>query len=145
MKTGFTCGCFDMMHAGHMRLLKDAKSVCDRLIVGVQRDPTIDRPDTKNAPIQTYEERIEMVIGCKYVDDVVLYDTEKDLYNLLQDLNPDVRVLGTDYTNKQFTGDDLEIEIYYHKRDHSWSSTDLRNRVFLAERHLRNISGCQYD
>ena len=74
-----------------------------------------------------------MVIGCKYVDDIVLYDTEKDLYSLLQDLNPDVRVLGTDYTNKKFTGDDLQIEIYYHKRDHSWSSTDLRNRVFLAE------------
>ena len=134
-----------MMHAGHMRLLKDAKSACDRLIVGVQRDPTIDRPDTKNAPVQTYEERIEMVIGCKYVDDVVLYDTEEDLYNLLQDLNPDIRVLGTDYIDKPYTGDDLQIEIYYHKRDHSWSSTDLRNRVFLAEATRRNVKWCGCD
>ena len=130
---GFTCGAFDLMHAGHMVMLKDAKSVCDKLIVAVQSDPSIDRP-FKNRPVQSFEERIIMVEGCKYVDEIVLYHTEEDLLKILKDINPDVRILGSDYKNKTFTGQDLPIEIYYHNRSHSWSSSDLRERVYYAER-----------
>ena len=130
---GFTCGAFDLMHAGHMVMLKDAKSVCDKLIVAVQSDPSIDRP-FKNRPVQSFEERIIMVEGCRYVDEIVLYHTEEDLLKILKDINPDVRILGSDYKNKTFTGQELPIEIYYHNRSHSWSSSDLRERVYYAER-----------
>jgi glycerol-3-phosphate cytidylyltransferase len=128
------------MHAGHMIMLTDAKlNACDKLIVGVQSNPALDRPDTKNTPIQSYEERIIMVTGCKWVDDIVKYDTEQDLYDLLVNLKPDVRILGTDYVNMPFTGDDLNIEIYYHKRDHNWSTSNLRNSVYIAE-YARRIT-----
>ena len=129
---GFTCGSFDLMHTGHMLMLKAAKEVCEFLVVGVQEDPTIDRKN-KNKPIQTYEERIEMVKSCKYVNEVVLYKTEKDLYGLLKEIKPDVRIIGSDWKGKKFTGYDLDIEVYYNKREHDYSTSSLRKRVFLAE------------
>ena len=130
---GFTCGAFDLMHAGHMIMLKDARSVCDKLIVAVQSDPSIDR-QFKNRPVQSFEERIIMVEGCKYVDEVILYHTEEDLLKILKDIEPDIRILGSDYKSKTFTGQDLPIEIYYHNREHGWSSSGLRERVYYAER-----------
>jgi len=132
-KVGFTCGAFDLMHAGHMLMLEDAKSVCDKLIVGIQSDPSIDRP-FKNRPVQSFEERIIMVTGCRYVDEILLYHTEDDLLKILKQVKPDVRILGSDYLNKTFTGQDLPIEIYYHKREHGWSSSELRERVYYIER-----------
>jgi glycerol-3-phosphate cytidylyltransferase len=132
-KIGFTCGAFDLMHAGHMLMLEDARSVCDKLIVAIQSDPSIDRPQ-KNRPVQSFDERIIMVNGCKYVDDIILYHTEADLLKILKDINPDVRILGSDYLNKTFTGQELPIKIYYHNREHDWSSSDLRERVYYAER-----------
>ena len=130
---GFACGAFDLMHAGHMIMLKDAKSVCNKLIVAIQSDPSIDRP-YKNRPVQSFDERIIMVSGCKYVDEVILYHTEEDLLKILKDIEPDIRILGSDYKNKTFTGQDLPIEIYYHNREHGWSSSGLRERVYYAER-----------
>jgi glycerol-3-phosphate cytidylyltransferase len=130
---GFTCGAFDLMHAGHMVMLEDAKSVCNKLIVAIQSDPSIDRP-YKNRPVQSFEERIIMIEGCRYVDEVVLYHTEEDLLKILKDIEPDIRILGSDYRNKTFTGQDLQIEIYYHNREHGWSSSGLRERVYYAER-----------
>ncbi len=131
-KTGFTCGAFDLLHAGHALMLEEAKSVCDHLIVAVQYDPSADRTE-KNRPIQSYEERITMVKSIRYVDEVVLYETEKDLYDLLKKINPDVRIIGADWKGKEFTGFDLPIEIYFNTRDHKWSTSSLRKRVFKAE------------
>ena len=130
---GFTCGAFDLMHAGHMVMFEDSKSVCDKLIVAIQSDPSIDRP-YKNRPVQSFDERVIMVSGCRYVDEVLLYHTEDDLIKIIKQVNPDVRILGSDYLNKTFTGQDLPIEIYYHKREHSWSSSELRERVYYIER-----------
>ena len=132
MKTGFTCGAFDLLHSGHALMLREAKSVCDYLIVAVQSDPSIDRPG-KNRPVQSHKERIIMVESIRYVDKVVTYDTESDLVDLLVDLKPDIRILGADWKEKDYTGCDLEIQAYFNSRDHGWSTSDLRNRVFLAE------------
>ena len=132
-RIGFTCGAFDLMHAGHMLMFEDAKSVCDKLIVAIQSDPSIDRP-YKNRPVQSFDERVIMVSGCRYVDEVLLYHTEDDLLKIIKQVNPDVRILGSDYLNKTFTGQDLPIEIYYHKREHDWSSSELRERVYYRER-----------
>ena len=126
---GFTCSCFDLLHAGHILMLQDAKRQCDKLIVGLQTDPTIDRPDTKNKPIQSFEERKIQLEAVKYVDEIFIYDSEKDLYKKLLDINPDVRILGSDYIGKSFTGDDLDIKIYYHERNHNYSSTNLRKKI----------------
>ena len=125
---GFTCSCFDLLHAGHILMLKDAKNRCDRLIVGLQTDPTIDRPE-KNKPIQSQKERYIQLEAVKYVDEVFTYDTEEDLYKKLLDIKPDVRILGSDYIGKSFTGDDLDIEIYYHERKHNYSTTNLRKKI----------------
>ena len=132
--TGFTCGAFDLLHAGHALMLEECKKHCDKLIVGVQSDPSIDRPD-KNKPIMTYEERIIMVASIKWVDDVVLYDTEAELYNLLDITRPDVRIVGADWKDKKFTGDDLPIRVVYNSRNHSYSTTELRHRIFIAEKN----------
>ena len=126
---GFTCSCFDLLHAGHIIMLEYAKKRCDRLIVGLQTDPTIDRPDTKNKPIQSLEERKIQLEAVKYVDEIFTYDTEEELYKKLLDINPDVRILGSDYISKSFTGDDLDIKIYYHDRNHNYSTTNLRKKV----------------
>ena len=134
-RIGFTCGAFDLLHAGHALMLEEAKSRCNYLIVGVQSDPSIDRPE-KNKPIQTYEERIIMVKAIKFVDEVVSYDTEDDLIKLLQDLNPDVRILGADWEGKNFTGHNLPIECYFNSRNHNWSTSDLRKRVYDVEKYF---------
>lgn len=138
-KIGFTCSSFDMMHPGHVIMLEDCKRQCDYLVVAVQSDPTIDRPKTKNTPIQTFEERKIMVSSCRYVDCVIEYSTENDLYNILEKLLPDVRILGTDWKGKEYTGYGIEgITIYWHDRHvHKFSSSSIRNRVYHAEVSLR--------
>ena len=128
-KIGFTCSCFDLLHAGHILMLKDAKEQCDKLIVGLQTDPTIDRPLTKNKPIQSLRERKIQLEAVRYVDDIFVYETESDLIDLLKLVKPDVRILGSDYKDESFTGDDLNIPIYYHERDHDYSSSDLRKKI----------------
>lgn len=128
-KVGFTCSCFDLFHAGHIMMLKEAKSICDYLIVGLQTDPTIDRPE-KNTPIQSVFERFVQLEACKYVDEIVVYATEKDLLDILHSYPINVRVVGDEYKDKDFTGKDLQhIEIYYNFRKHSFSTTELRKRV----------------
>lgn len=137
MKTGFTCSCFDLFHAGHIMMLKEAKSKCDYLIVGLQTDPTIDRPE-KNKPIQSVVERFIQLESCKYVDEVVVYATEKDLLDILYTYPIDIRFVGEEYKDKDFTGKDLEhIEMYYNSRRHSFSTTELRQRVI--DRYKKEI------
>ena len=129
-KIGFTCSCFDLLHAGHILMLEDSKKQCDYLIVGLQTDPTIDRPKEKNKPIQSFEERKIQLEAVRYVDEVITYETENDLYELLYKLMPDVRILGTDYEHKHFTGIDIDgIDIYFHKRDHDYSTSSLREKI----------------
>ena len=129
MRTGFTCSCFDLFHAGHIMMLKEAKSKCEYLIVGLQTDPTIDRPE-KNKPIQSVFERFVQLDSCKYVYEVIVYATEKDLLDILHSYPIDVRIVGDEYKDKDFTGKNLEhIEMYYNSRKHSFSTTELRHRV----------------
>ena len=134
---GFTCSTFDLLHAGHITMLKEAKSKCDYLICGLQTDPTIDRPNSKNKPIQTLVERWIQLEAVKYVDEIVVYQTEKDLEDLLLTLNMDVRIVGEEYRNTNFTGKDIceqrGIELYYNKREHSFSTTELRERIYAAK------------
>jgi len=127
MKIGFTCSTFDLFHTGHVAMLEEAKQQCDHLIVGIQSDPTIDRPE-KNKPVQSLIERQLQVRGCKFVDETIVYSTEDDLIILLQTLPIDVRILGVEYENKDYTGKGL-VEAYYNKRSHPFSSSELRKRV----------------
>lgn len=129
---GFTAGAMDLLHAGHVIMLKECRAQCDHLIVGLHTDPTIDRPN-KNKPIESVEERKIRLQGCKYVDKILTYDTEKDLYNLLKELKPDVRFVGEDWKGKHFTGDDLPIKIIYNSRNHNYSSSNLRERIKNAK------------
>jgi len=135
---GFTASTFDLFHAGHVTMLEEAKRICDYLIVGIQTDPTVDRPDTKNKPIQSIVERQLQVKACKHVDEIIVYTTEKDLDDLLKTLPINVRILGMEYKDKSFTGKDVclsrDIDFYFNTRDHSFSSTDLRKRVYEAEK-----------
>ena len=132
MKVGFTCSTFDLLHAGHIQMLRDAKSVCDYLIVGLQTDPTIDRQE-KNKPIQSIVERYVQLQAVKYVDEIITYSTEKDLEDILSMYQIDIRIMGEEYRDKNFTGKDIcqkrGIQFYFNKRDHRFSSTDLRSRV----------------
>lgn len=136
-KIGITFSTFDMLHAGHIAMLAEAKNHCDYLIAGLQTDPTIDRPATKNAPVQSIVERQIQLAACRYVDEVVVYQTEQDLIDLLLILPVDVRVLGVEYQDKPFTGANegyaRGIEHIYNGRDHSFSSSSLRRRVAEAE------------
>ena len=136
-KIGITFSTFDMLHAGHIAMLSEAKNHCDYLIAGLQTDPTIDRPDTKNSPIQSVVERQIQLAACRYVDEVVVYQTEQDLIDLLLILPIDVRILGVEYESKDFTGRnqcfDRGIELVFNGRDHSFSSSSLRKRVATAE------------
>lgn len=143
---GVTFSCFDLMHSGHMLMLKDSKNMCDVLVVGLQTDPTVDRPH-KNKPVLSYDERLIIAQSIKYIDYIVEYTHESELLKILDDLKPDVRILGTDYLGKNFTGKDREIRVYYHNRDvHNYSTTTLRKRVYNAElenmnkNKLKNIS-----
>ena len=133
MKIGITFSTFDLLHAGHVAMLREAKHQCDYLIIGLQSDPTIDRPDTKNSPIQTMFERYLQLKAVEYVDEIIPYQTEKDLEDILETLPINVRILGEEYRDKDFTGKDIcrkrGIELYFNKRDHRFSSTDLRNRI----------------
>ena len=135
-KIGFTCSTFDLLHAGHVTMLEEAKRHCDFLIVGLQNDPTLDRPE-KNAPVQSIVERQIQLAAIKYVDEIVIYNTEQDLVDLLLTLPIDVRVLGDEYKTKDFTGKDIAKQrgskIIYNGRDHSFSSTSLRKRVAQNE------------
>ena len=136
-KIGITFSTFDMLHAGHIAMLSEAKNHCDYLIAGLQTDPTIDRPDTKNKPVQSIVERQIQLAACRYVDEVVVYQTEQDLVDLLLILPLDVRVLGVEYEGQYFTGkpecERREIELVFNGRDHSFSSSSLRKRVVAAE------------
>ena len=133
-RIGFTCSTFDLLHAGHITMLEEAKHHCDFLIVGLQTDPTIDRPDTKNSPTQSIVERQIQLAAVKYVDEVVIYSTEQDLCDLLLTLPINIRILGVEYSESDFTGKAIcqqrHIELFFNKRDHSFSSTSLRNRVY---------------
>jgi glycerol-3-phosphate cytidylyltransferase len=132
MKTGFTCSTFDLFHAGHVMMLKEAKEQCDYLLVGLQTDPTIDRPQ-KNKPVQSVFERFVQLKSCIYVDEVVVYATEKELRDILLSYPIDVRILGMEYQGKEFTGHEIEMEYYFNNRKHSFSTTELRQRVVDAE------------
>jgi len=136
-KIGITFSTFDMLHAGHIAMLAEAKNHCDYLICGLQTDPTIDRPDTKNCPVQSIVERQIQLAACRYVDEVVVYQTEQDLIDLLLILPVDVRILGVEYEHKDYSGRQecfqRGIEIVFNGRDHSFSSSSLRKRVAEAE------------
>lgn len=136
-KIGITFSTFDMLHAGHIAMLSEAKNHCDYLIAGLQTDPTIDRPDTKNKPVQSIVERQIQLAATRYVDEIVVYQTEQDLIDLLLILPIDVRILGVEYADKDFTGryegESKGIELVFNRRDHSFSSSSLRKRVAQAE------------
>ena len=135
-KVGITFSAFDLFHAGHVKMLEEAKKQCDYLIVGLQTDPTLDRPE-KNKPTQTVVERYIQLKGCKHVDEIVPYATEQDLEDILQSFDIDVRIVGDEYLNKDFTGrkycEDKGIELYFNKREHRFSSTSLRKEVHKRE------------
>ena len=132
MRIGFTCSTFDLLHAGHIQMLRDAKEQCDYLICGLQIDPSLDRPE-KNSPVQTIVERHTQLSAVKYVDEIIPYKTETDLEDILNMLHIDVRILGEEYKNGKFTGRAIcakrGIELFFNKREHRFSSSDLRNRV----------------
>jgi glycerol-3-phosphate cytidylyltransferase len=138
-KIGITFSQFDLLHSGHIAMLAEAKNHCDYLIAGLQTDASIDRPDTKNAPIQSIVERQIQLAACRYVDEVVVYTTEADLCDLLLILPVDVRILGDEYRNQDFTGREecglRDIELVFNERSHSFSSSSLRKRVVAAVSH----------
>ena len=138
-RIGITFSQFDLLHSGHIAMLAEAKNHCDYLIAGLQTDASIDRPDTKNPPIQSIVERQIQLAACRYVDEVVVYTTEADLCDLLLILPVDVRILGNEYMNKDFTGlaecEIRNIECIFNERSHSFSSSNLRKRVVAAESH----------
>ena len=133
MKVGITFSTFDLLHAGHVLMLKEAKESCDYLIAGLQTDPTIDRPGTKNKPVQSIIERQIQLEGCKYVDEIIVYQTERDVEDILKTKTINARILGVEYKDKDFTGKqiciDKGIELVYNSRDHDWSTTELRSRI----------------
>jgi len=137
MKIGFNCSCFDLFHAGHVTMLKMEKDICDYLKVALQVDPSIDRPGLKNKPVQSIYERYSQVQGCKYVDEILLYDTEADLLNLIKSQTMHVRFLSEEYKDRDFTGKqycvDNGIELHYHNRQHTFSTSELRSRVYKME------------
>ena len=137
-RIGITFSTFDLLHAGHIAMLAEAKNHCDYLIAGLQTDPTIDRPDTKNQPVQSIVERQIQLSACRFVDEVVIYQTEQDLVDLLLTLPLDCRILGVEYENKGFSGKNeclaRGIELVFNGRDHSFSSSSLRKRVAETER-----------
>ena len=128
IKRGITASTFDLLHAGHILMLKEAKSVCDYLIVALQVDPTIDRPN-KNQPIQSFYERWVQLSAVKFVDEIIPYTTEEELFTILQNYEIDIRILGDEYYDRYFTGNDLQMEYHYNKRTHGYSSTELRERI----------------
>ncbi|WP_433831467.1 adenylyltransferase/cytidyltransferase family protein [Flavobacterium anhuiense] len=142
-KTGITFSAFDLLHAGHVRMLEEAKLHCDYLIVGLQTDPTIDRPE-KNKPTQSVVERYIQLRACRFVDEIIPYTTEQDLEDILQTLSIDVRILGDEYKDVAFTGKEycekMNIELVYNKRNHRFSSSGLRKEVYQCE-SLKIVNG----
>ena len=136
MRVGITFSTFDLLHAGHIKMLEEAKTQCDYLIVGLQLDPSLDRAE-KNAPTQTITERYIQLKGCKYVDEIVPYVFEQDLEDILRSFKLDVRIIGEEYIDKPFTGREYcqtkGIELYFNTRDHRFSSSGLRKQVKIAE------------
>jgi len=136
---GFTCSTFDLLHAGHILMLAEAKSVCDFLIVGLQSDPTIDRPGVKNKPVQSIVERYVQLSAVKFVDEIIVYNTEKDLEDMLMFLPITVRIIGEEYEGKEFTGrqvcEERGIKFFYNSRKHRFSSSELRKRTYESEAH----------
>jgi glycerol-3-phosphate cytidylyltransferase len=149
MKVGFNCSTFDLFHAGHVTMLREEKRHCDYLIVAIQVDPTVDRPDTKNKPVLSIYERYVCVTACKYVDEVIVYHTEEDLLNLLKTQHIDIRFLGDEYKTKEFTGKqwclDHGVELFFHERQHPYSSSSLRQRVWQAEENRLAALQKDYD
>lgn len=143
-RVGITFSTFDLLHAGHIAMLSEAKKHCDYLIAALQTDPTIDRPDTKNKPVQSIVERQIQLQAVRYVDEIVVYQTEKDLEDILLTLPINVRILGVEYQGKEFTGKDIcakrNIELVYNGRDHSFSSSNLRKRVAETENSKTNLT-----
>jgi glycerol-3-phosphate cytidylyltransferase len=141
-KIGITFSTFDLLHAGHIAMLAEAKNHCDYLICGLQTDPTIDRPETKNKPVQSLVERQIQLSACRFVDEIVVYETEQDLVDLILTLPIDVRILGVEYEDTNFTGRNegtgRGIHHIFNKRDHSFSSSSLRKRVAEAENNKKN-------
>lgn len=141
VRVGITFSSFDLLHAGHIKMLEEAKRQCDYLICGLQTDPTLDRPE-KNKPSQTVVERYIQLKGCKFVDEIVPYATEQDLEDVLRSFKVDVRIIGDEYMNKPFTGreycEEKGIELFFNSRDHRFSSSGLRKIVSEKER-LKNI------
>jgi glycerol-3-phosphate cytidylyltransferase len=137
VKIGFNCSSFDLFHAGHVTMLKMEKEMCDYLKVAIQVDPTLDRPGNKNKPVQSIYERYVQLQGCKYVDEILVYETEADLLNLIKTQTIHIRFLSEEYLNRDFTGKqyclDNNIELHYHKRQHQYSSSELRQRVAKLE------------
>ena len=137
MKTGITFSTFDLLHAGHVMMLKEAKSVCDYLICGLHVDPKIERPQ-KNSPTQSLPERYMQISSVKYVDEIITYQYEQDLWDILKSYQIDIRIVGSDHKGNEFSGLDicrnLGIEVYYNHRDHDFSSTELRKRIAQAEK-----------
>jgi len=137
MKVGITFSAFDLLHAGHIGMLREAAENCDYLIVGLQTDPTIDRPDTKNKPVQTLVERYAQLNALKFIDEIVPYQTEQDLLDILELFQIDVRFLGEEYKEDEFSGKDIcrkrGIQLHFNKRDHRFSTSGLRKRVVEAE------------
>ena len=134
---GFTCSTFDLLHAGHILMLAECKQICDYLIVGVQSDPTIDRPGVKNKPVQSIVERYVQLSAVKFVDEIIVYNTEKDLEDMLMFLPISVRIIGEEYKDKDFTGkqicEDRGIKIWFNSRSHRFSSSELRQRTYQSE------------
>lgn len=130
---GITFGSFDLCHYGHALMFEECKQYCDYLIVGVQSDPSIDRPE-KNSPIQSHKERLGIVNSIKFVDEVKPYDRESDVITMLKEVNPDVRILGADHQGTEFTGHELPIKCIFNSRDHGYSTSELRKRIFEAEK-----------
>lgn len=144
MKIGFTCSTFDLLHAGHISMLREAKAQCDYLICGLQVDPSIDRRD-KNRPVQTLVERYVQLSAVKYVDEIVPYVTEEDLVDILGMYDITIRILGDEYKDRDFTGKDVcqkrGIDLYFNRRDHRFSSSGLRKRVYELENRFKGIEG----
>ena len=141
MKVGITFSSFDLFHAGHIKMLEEARSKCDYLIVGLQLDPSVNRPD-KNKPIQSIVERYVQVRSCRYIDEVVPYVTENDLLDILNSFKIDLRIIGEEYKERSFTGKEYceksKIKIYYNKRDHRFSTSKIRENVFKLEKNKNN-------
>jgi len=139
---GFTCSTFDLLHAGHILMLAECKTVCDHLIVGLQSDPTIDRPNLKNKPVQSVVERYVQLTAVKFVDEIVVYETEKDLEDLLMFLPITIRICGEEYKDRPLTGREIcearGIKTYYNSRTHRFSSSELRQRTYQSELGKQN-------